>query len=55
MGCILVPKSLLCKSYDIERVQDAGGVFNTGRKYNGGVGVKKGYIYTPVPAISWFN
>jgi len=32
---------VLCKSRDIEIVQDAGGVFNMGRKENGGVGVKK--------------
>jgi len=36
---------VLCKSYDVEIVQNAAGVFNTGRKDNGGVGGKKGYIY----------
>ena len=29
---------VLCKSCDIEIVQDAAGVFTTGRKENGGVG-----------------
>jgi hypothetical protein len=29
----------------IERVQDAGCMFNTGRKQNGGEGGKMGYIY----------
>jgi len=28
---------VLCKSLDVEIVQDAGGVFNTGRQKNGGV------------------
>jgi len=37
---------VLCKSHDVERVQDAGGVLNTGEKENGGVGGKKGYIYS---------
>jgi len=32
---------VLCKSRDVEIVQDAGGVFNTARKENGGVGRKK--------------
>jgi len=32
---------VLCKSHDVEIVQDAGGVFNMGRKENGGVGRKK--------------
>ena len=36
----------LCKSCDIVRVQDAGGVFNTGGKENGGEGGRKGYIYS---------
>ena len=34
------------KSRDAEMVQDAGGVFNTGQKDNGGVGGKKGFIYS---------
>jgi len=37
---------VLCKSRDVEIVQDDGGVFNTGGKDNGGVGGKKGYIYS---------
>jgi len=32
----------LCKSRDIEIVQDAGGVYHTGGKEKGGVGGKKG-------------
>ena len=36
----------LCKLRDVEIVQDAGGVFNMGRKDNGCVGGKKGYIYS---------
>ena len=32
---------VLCKSRDVDIVQDAGGVFNTGSKENGGVGGKK--------------
>jgi hypothetical protein len=36
---------ILCKSCVVERVQDAGGVFNMGGKQNGGEGRKKGYIY----------
>jgi len=32
---------VLCKSRDVEIVQDAGSVFITGRKENGGVGRKK--------------
>jgi len=35
---------VLCKSRDVEIVQDAGSVFHTGRKENGGVGGKKEYI-----------
>jgi len=30
----------------VERVEDAGGVTNTGGKENGGEGGKKGYIYS---------
>jgi len=37
---------VLCKSRDVEKVQDAAGVFNTGGKDNGGVGGQKGYIYS---------
>jgi len=36
----------LCKSHDLERVDDAGGVLNTGTKENGGERGKKGYIYS---------
>jgi len=35
-----------CKSRVIEMVQDAGSVFNMGRKDDGGVGGKKGFIYS---------
>ena len=31
---------VLCKSCDVKIVQDAGSVFDTGRKDNGGVGGK---------------
>jgi hypothetical protein len=34
----------LCKSGDIEGVDDAGGVLNTGGKEKGGEGGKRGYI-----------
>jgi acyl-homoserine lactone acylase PvdQ len=37
---------VLCTSRDVEIVQDAAGVFNIGGKDNGGVGGKKGYIYS---------
>jgi len=37
---------VLCKSLDVEIVQDAGSVFNMGGKENRGVGRKKGYIYS---------
>ena len=37
---------VLCKSLDVERVEDAGGASNTGGKEKGGVGGKKGYIYS---------
>jgi len=37
---------VLCKSHDVERVEHAGGVLNTGGKENGGKGGKKGYIYS---------
>ena len=33
-------------SHYIQIVEDAGGVFNRGEKGNGGVGGKKGYIYS---------
>jgi hypothetical protein len=36
---------VLCKSRVVKRVQDPGGVFNTGGKQNGGEGGKMGYIY----------
>jgi hypothetical protein len=36
---------VLCKSRDVERVEDAGSVLNRGGKENGGEGGKKGYIY----------
>jgi len=34
------------KSRDVKIVQDAGGMFNTGRKGNGGVGGEKRYMYS---------
>jgi hypothetical protein len=37
---------VLCKSRDVEIVQDAAGVFNTGAQDNGGVGGMMGYIYS---------
>jgi len=37
---------VVCKSWAVKIVQYAGGVFNTGGKENGGVGDKKGYIYS---------
>jgi len=37
---------VLCKSRVVERVQEPGGVFNTGGKQNGGEGGKMGYIYS---------
>jgi hypothetical protein len=36
----------LCKPHVVERVQDAGGLCNTGGKQNGGEGGKQGYIYS---------
>jgi len=37
---------VLCKSRGVKIVQDAASVFNTGGRYNGGVGGKKGSIYS---------
>jgi hypothetical protein len=37
---------VLCMSRDVEIVQDAAGVCDMGGKDNGGVGRKKGYIYS---------
>ena len=37
---------VLCKSRDVERVENAGCVLNTEEKENGGNGGKKGYIYS---------
>jgi hypothetical protein len=36
----------MCKSHVVERVWDAGSVFNTGGKQCGRIGGKKGYIYS---------
>ena len=36
---------VVCKSQDVELVQDACGVFTAGRTENGGVGRRMGYIY----------
>jgi len=43
--CFGMRDVVLCKSGNVEIVQDAGGVLNTGGKENGGVGGKKGYLY----------
>jgi hypothetical protein len=37
---------VMCKSHDVERVQDAGDVCNTSGNENGSEGGKKGYIYS---------
>jgi len=37
---------VLCNSRDVESIADAGGGLTTGRKDIGGVGGKKGYIYS---------
>jgi len=37
---------VLCKSRNVKRVEDAGVVLNMGGKENGGVGGKKGCIYS---------
>ena len=37
---------VLCKSHNVQIVQNAGGVSNTGGKENGDEGGKKGYIYS---------
>jgi hypothetical protein len=37
---------IVCKSRVVKRVQDAGGVFNTGGKQNGGDRGMMGYIYS---------
>jgi len=44
--CLGTRGVVLCKSHDVEIVQDAAGVFNRGGKVNGSVGGKKGYIYS---------
>ena len=51
---------VLCKSRDVEIVQDTGCVFNMGGIENGGVGGKKGYIYPSscdllVPLVRYYN
>jgi len=38
-------RSCLCKSHDVEIVQDAAGVFNTERQDTAGIGGKKGNIH----------
>ena len=37
---------VLYQSRDVERVEDSGGVLNMGGNENGGVGRKKGYLYS---------
>jgi len=44
--CFKTRRVGLCKSRDVEIVQDAGGMFKTGGKENGGVGGKNRYIYS---------
>ena len=44
--CLGTRGVVLCKSLDVERVEDAGGVLNMGGKENAGVGGKKGYTYS---------
>jgi hypothetical protein len=44
--CFQTRGIILCKSIDVKRVEDAGGMLNTGVKETGGVGGKKGYIYS---------
>jgi hypothetical protein len=44
--CFGLRGTVLGKSRMVERVQDAGGVFNTGGKQNGGDGRKMRYIYS---------
>jgi len=43
--CFRTSGVVLCKSRDVEIVQDAAGVFNMAGKDNTGVGGRKGYIY----------
>jgi len=42
--CVETKGVVLCKSRDVERVQDPGSVFSTGGTQNGGEGGKMGYI-----------
>jgi hypothetical protein len=44
--CFRTRGVVLCKSRDVKIVQDAASVFITGGNDNGGVRVKKGYIYS---------
>ena len=44
--CFAMRSDVLCKSCDVEIAQDAGGVYKTGGKEKGGVGGKKGYIFS---------
>jgi len=44
--CFKTRGVILCESRDVEKVQDAGGVSNMWGKENGGLGGKKGYIYS---------
>jgi len=52
--CLETRGIVLYKSPDVEGLQDAGSVFNTGGKQNGGLGGRRD-IYSWVPAISWAN
>jgi len=44
--CFGTTAAVLSKSYAVERVEDARSALNTGGIQNGGVGGKKGYIYS---------
>jgi len=44
--CFGMTGSVLCRSPDVRRVEDAGSVLNPGGKQNGGEGGKEGYMYS---------
>jgi hypothetical protein len=44
--CFGTRGNILCRSHDIEGVQDTGGVFNMGGIQYSGTHRKKGYIYS---------
>jgi hypothetical protein len=45
-ACFGTRRVVLCKSHEVEIVQDAAGELNTGGNNIGDVGGKKGYIYS---------